>query len=336
MLHKASLCIAVLTTPLASHSFSLQQQLLTRSFSRLFAASASSLASSSSDGTMAKPYGTWPSPITSKAITAGSVKLGGLHFHNGELYWLEGRPQEGGRNVLVKYDPSSSDKNERDAVDVSPKESNVRTRVHEYGGAAVVYGKKDSIYYSDFATQRLCRLNDGKALTTAGDGCCYRFADGVVNNDESTIYCVREDHTKPEPSNVVNQVVTVDIKDGSINIMATGNDFYAAPRLSPNGKQLAYVTWNHPNMPWDSTELRVTDIGSTSNQSKDHTLIAGEDGDTSIIQPLWHPQNGELFYISDQSGYYNIYRAGYDKSVLPMEYGECGLDNKIHNACDAP
>lgn len=267
---------------------------------------------------MAKPYGTWPSPITSKAITAGSVKLGGVHYHNNQVYWLEGRPQEGGRNILVRYDPNGNDRSERNGVDVSPKESNVRTRVHEYGGGAVVFGK-EQIYYSDFVTQRLCKLS-GEEVTT-GDNCIHRFADGVTVNDESAIICVREDHTNPKPSEVVNEVVAVNTDTGSIKVLATGNDFYSAPRLSPDGKQLAYVTWNHPNMPWDATELRVTSLNDSSqnNKSNDHNLIAGHDGDTSIIQPLWHP-DGSLYYISDQSGYYNIYRAGHKESILPMDY----------------
>jgi dipeptidyl aminopeptidase/acylaminoacyl peptidase len=135
------------------------------------------------------------------------------------------------------------------------------------------------------------------------------------------IFCVREDHENPAPKDVVNEVVSLQM-DGSMEVLATGNDFYAAPRLSPDGKQLAYVTWNHPNMPWDATELRVTAVDATdpkSSASADHELIAGADGDTSIIQPLWHPQTGDLYYISDQSGYYNIYRAGYDTSILPKD-----------------
>lgn len=274
-----------------------------------------------------KPYGTWPSPITSKAITAGSIKLGNVHYNSQTktLYWLEGRPQEAGRNVLVKYHPGSAHKSERNGVDVTPSTANVRTRVHEYGGGAVVFGNNhDNIYYSEFVTQQLCNL-DGEAVTKTGSGgdCPYRFADGVLDHhrDETILYCVREDHTKPEPVNVVNQVVAVDVvtNKGDVEVLATGNDFYAAPRLSPDGTKLAYITWNHPNMPWDATELRVVNIGSSSNKSESHQLIAGQDGDTSIIQPLWHP-NGDLFYISDKSGYYNIYRAGCDQSILPMEY----------------
>ena len=272
-----------------------------------------------------KPYGSWESPITSKAITAGSVSLGGVKYCNGSIYWLEGRPQEAGRNVLCKYAPDSTDKSERNGVDVSPKESNARTRVHEYGGGALVFGKDESeIFYSEFTTQQLCQLLDGgESKPITPEGSRFRYADGVLSDDGKTMYCVREDHEKPEPKNVVNEVVEINVEDGSMKVLATGNDFYAHPRVSPDGKKLAYVTWNHPNMPWDATELRVASLGdddTSSNKSCDHELIAGEDADTSCIQPKWHPSTGELYYICDKSGYYNLYRAGYKPSILPMEY----------------
>ena len=149
-----------------------------------------------------KPYGTWESPITSKAITAGSVRLSGVQYCNNNIYWLEGRPQEAGRNVLCKYSPDSPEKSQRNGVDVSPKDSNVRTRVHEYGGGAVVFGKhEDEIYYSEFTSQRLCHLLKGgtsQPITTDENGDHrYRFADGVVSQDGQVIYAIREDHANP-------------------------------------------------------------------------------------------------------------------------------------------
>ena len=168
---------------------------------------------------------------------------------------------------MCKYAPESADKSERNGVDVSPKESNVRTRVHEYGGGAIVFGKNEyEIYYSEFATQRLCHLlkyGTSRPITEEGD--TYRFADGVVSDDGEVIYAIREDHTNPEPKNVVNEVVSINVKDGSMKVLATGNDFYSNPRVNCN--QLAYITWNHPNMPWDATELRVLSLYSTSNKS---------------------------------------------------------------------
>lgn len=264
-----------------------------------------------------KPFGAWESPITSKAITAGSVKLGGVCYSNGNIYWLEGRPQDGGRNVLCKYAPDDPNKSERHGVDVSPKESNVRTRVHEYGGGATVMRGKH-MYYSEFTTQRLCKLlKDGTSTPITPEGDRYRYADGVLSSNGNVIYCVREDHKNPDPKNVVNEIVAIDVRDGSMKVLATGNDFYSHPRVSPNGQKLAYITWSHPNMPWDSTELRVTSIyKDSSSKSCDHKLIAGGDGDTSVIQPTY--QGNRLYYISDQSGYYNIYRAGFEESILPM------------------
>ena len=184
----------------------------------------------------------------------------------------------------------------------------------------MVFGKnEDEIFYSEFATQRLCRLlKDGMSKPITEEGDRYRFADGVVSDDGEVIYAIREDHTNPEPKHVVNEIVSINIKDGSMKVLATGNDFYSNPRVK--GNQLAYVTWNHPNMPWDATELRVTTLDSSSNKSSDNELISGSDGDTSVIQPLFHPDTGDLFYISDESGHYNIYRKGYAKSILPMEY----------------
>ena len=190
-----------------------------------------------------KPFGAWESPVTSKAITAGSVSLGGLCYSNGNLYWQEGRPQEGGRNVLCKYSPDDlPNKSERNGVDVSPKESNVRTRVHEYGGGATVMRGK-GIFYSEFTTQRLCQvLEDGSSKPVTPDGDRFRYADGVLSSNGNVLYCIREDHANPEPKNVVNEIVAIDVRDGSMQVLATGNDFYSHPRVAPNGQKLAYIT----------------------------------------------------------------------------------------------
>ncbi|CAJ1956471.1 unnamed protein product [Cylindrotheca closterium] len=259
------------------------------------------MTSSSSTTIKDKPFGAWESPITSQSITAGSVRLGGLTFHDQTLYWLEGRPQEGGRQVLCS-----------DKGDVLPKDSNARTRVHEYGGAAVTMAK-DKVYFSEFATQQLCCLeSDKKVEPMTPDGNRYRFADGVYDETTNQIFCVREDHLvdgKATPQQVVNEIVSIQL-DGSMEmkVLATGNDFYAAPRLSPDGTKLAYITWNHPNMPWDATELRLMDLNRNGDSTLSHLLLAGSDKNTSIMQPKWHPQTGDLYYISDQSGFYNIYR----------------------------
>ena len=280
-------------------------------------------------GVIDAPFGAWESPITSKAITSGSVGIGSLKLDTaGNLLWLEGRPQEGGRYALCRYDPSSSSKSDRNAVDITPKDSNVRTRVHEYGGGAVTLGSDGEVFYSDFADQRVMKLakggEDPVAITPDNEDARYRFADGFFDAQESRLYMVREDHTDPAPKDVVNEIVYINPNSSDdIKVVAKGNDFYSNPRLSSDGTKLAYITWQHPNMPWDSTELRVATMDdSFSAETSSHQLIAGEDGDTSVIQPMFHP-SGDLFYISDETGYYNIYRTDSDgkkTSVLPMDF----------------
>lgn len=271
-----------------------------------------------------KEFGAWESPITSKSITAGSVKIGGIFVSKNVLYWLEQRPSEGGRNVLCRYDDDSS------SVEVTPKEFNIRTRVHEYGGGAVTLdGKSDQIFFSEFQTQRLYKSSKDKETPEplTPDGNRFRFADSNYDDKSRYLFCVREDHFENcGPKDVVNEIVAVQTNGTpSMKVLATGNDFYAAPRLSPDGKKLAYITWKHPNMPWDATELRLVtssskdweDLGSSS--TSDHELVVGGDGDTSIMQPKWHPKTGDLYYISDESGFYNIYRQGKKESILQLE-----------------
>ncbi len=310
-------------------------------------------AEASSTAAIESPFGTWESPITSKSITAGSVGIGSLKLRkdnndNDQLFWMESRPQEGGRSVICRYDPNSEDKSERDAVDVSPKDCNVRTRVHEYGGAAVTMGDpaKGEIFFSEFSTQQLVQLHqDGGSITyLSEEDDPYRFADGVLvsssseddasSSSKKTIYSVREDHTNPkEPQNTVVSItiegdsIDTDTSKTQMTVKASGNDFYASPRVSPDGKKLAYVTWDHPSMPWDSTSLRICSLDGSeeeeevaSSDSSTHEIIAGSEGEFSILQPLWHPKTGDLYYISDKSGYYNIYRTGYSDSILPMDY----------------
>lgn len=271
------------------------------------------------------PYGTWKTPITSKAITAGSISLSSLCIHNNNLLWLEGRPQEKGRYVVCKVPCSDLTENLIDGkkrrVDITPKSSNCRTRVHEYGGDSFCAVNED-LYYSEFTTQHLMKTPiDKNEATEEEPGQIspdkqYRFANAVYSPTHNALFAVREDHTgNPSPKDVVNEIVKIDLSTKEIQVIATGNDFYSSPKVSPNGEQLAYITWNHPNMPWDATELRVCDLLSDSSEdTKDHKLIAGQDGDTSVIQPLYHPESGKLFYISDEAGYYDIYCEG--KNVL--------------------
>ena len=243
----------------------------------------------------------------------------------GNVFWLEGRPKEGGRQAVVRYAPSSPERSERSAVDVTPASMNVRTRVHEYGGGAHVL-LPNSVAFVDFASQRLHLLRGvgSDASSAPAEPVCltpesaesppgrYRFADMSPHPDGELLVAVREDHGPTgdaAPCEVVNELVSIPLDgSGDVRVLATGRDFYAHPRVSPTGEHLAYVTWQHPAMPWDATELRLVNLSGPSDASTDsHALVDGADGDTSVLQPAWHLE-GSLYYISDASGYYNLRR----------------------------
>jgi dipeptidyl aminopeptidase/acylaminoacyl peptidase len=250
------------------------------------------------------PYGSWKSPITSDAIVAASINLVDVLIDEQEVYWLEGRPQESGRYVLVKAVKDGG------SVDLIPPPFYARTRVHEYGGGAVAISG-GIIYFSHFADQRLYRLVPGeqpKALTPAppdnDPDRGLRYADGQIDAAQYLWIGIREDHLDSSRE-AVNTIVAIDTRDGGPgNVLLSGYDFYASPRLSPNRKQLAWLSWNHPNMPWTGTELWVGDFDGTTvtNVCK----VAGGK-DESVFQPEWGP-SGDLYFVSDLSGWWNLYR----------------------------
>jgi dipeptidyl aminopeptidase/acylaminoacyl peptidase len=240
------------------------------------------------------PYGSWKSPITSDLIVAGSIRLGEIRLEGETVYWSEGRPTEGGRTVVVKRTPDGK------ITDLTPAPLNVRTRVHEYGGGAfnVLDG---TLYFSNFADQRLYRQAGEGAPEPITPEAPIRYADAVWDNVHCRILCIREDHSSDEQE-PVNQIVAV---ADDVKILVWGNDFYASPRLSPDGSQLAWMTWNHPNMPWDGTELWMAEV-NTDGSLGEALKIAG--GLTeSIFQPEWSP-DGVLHFISDRTNWWNLYR----------------------------
>ncbi len=246
------------------------------------------------------PYGTWHSPITPEMVTEAGIRLGEIKTDGADVYWLEGRPAEGGRNLLVRL----GDDNE--PVDVTPKGYNVRNRVHEYGGAA--YEVCDGVvYFANFADQRIYRHRPGEQpepvtpepAIPAGD----RFADGRLTSDGKYLVCVRERHI--EGREAVNEIVAVEVDSGEQTVLASGHDFYSFPRLSPDGTKLAYTAWDHPNMPWDEAELWVASFDDADGSSNGAVRVAGGNGE-SIFQPEWSP-NGTLHFVSDSTGWWNLY-----------------------------
>jgi dipeptidyl aminopeptidase/acylaminoacyl peptidase len=259
------------------------------------------------------PYGEWPSPVTTEALTRGSVRLGGVMLHGGMGYWLEGRPEEGGRNVLVKKTAGG------EAVDLNPAPFNVRSRVHEYGGGAFLISG-ESVWFSNDSDQRVYQMDGRGAPRPLTEHGPYRYSDFALDELRQRLLCVREDHGgKGEP---VNTLCAVPLNGGKVEIIVAGHDFYSNPRLSPDGQQLCFLSWDHPAMPWDGTLLYLCALNDAGRigQAKH---VAGGTND-SIFQPQWSP-GGELFFVSDRSGWWNLYRLDGSGAVnvysLEAEFG---------------
>jgi dipeptidyl aminopeptidase/acylaminoacyl peptidase len=265
------------------------------------------------------PYGSWVSPISSELIASGGIGMGQVVLAGDDIYWNETRPMENGRNVVVRYSKNGS------FTDLTLSGFNARTRVHEYGGLCyAVLG--DVLYFSNYADQRLYRIRPGEqpqAITPAED---YRYADGVVDPDRMVLYCVREDHTGA--GEAVNTLVMLDLTAGGEKpvdagcVLVSGNNFYSNPRLNPklpgSPRKLAWLTWNHPNLPWDGTELWVGEILGDGKIGRSEKVAGGVS--ESIFQPEWSP-DGTLYFVSDRSDWWNLYRwvNGEVEVVYPVE-----------------
>lgn len=252
-------------------------------------------------------YGSWQSPISAEMVGQGTLSFSEVTLQNGIVYWLEGRPAEQGRVALMSWD---SRKGEQELL---PKDYSVRSRVHEYGGGALLIGQH-SIYFVNASDQQIYSLTKDtlviKKISSQPDT---RFADGCIDPITGSLFFVMEEHKET----VNNSIVTIDPTTGNWEPVAHGNDFYAAPRVSPDGKTLSYITWNHPNLPWDSTQLWTVDLQTNTQQ-----LIAGNNNE-SITDPKWAP-DGLLYYISDKTNWWNIYQAQTARNVWPID-AECTL-----------
>jgi dipeptidyl aminopeptidase/acylaminoacyl peptidase len=253
------------------------------------------------------PYGSWKSPITSELIVAGTISLSEITLEGEDIYWIEGRPSEGGRSVVVRRTFDGT------IADVTPPGFNARTTVHEYGGGAYIVDN-GTVYFSNFADQRLYKQDAGQAPEPITSTEKMRYADGVIDRPRNLMFCVREDHTASD-RDAINTIVKVNLLgDEGGEVIASGNDFYSSPRLSPDRKSLAWLTWNHPNMPWDGCEVWLGEVGEDGRISHP-TLIAGSKTE-SIFQPQWSP-GGILHFVSDRSGWWNLYRVS-DAGVEPL------------------
>ena len=250
------------------------------------------------------PFGSWKSPINSELIVSKTVGLGGVASEGNNIYWLESRPTEKGRNVLVKLSRDGK------VEDVTPQPFNIRSRVHEYGGGAYLIAD-DTVYFSNYQDGRVYQQQIGKSPEVITPESAMRYADFVLDQPRNRLICVAEDHTKTD-SEAVNSIVAISLATGGSTTLVTGNDFYTSPRISPDGKQLAFISWDHPNMPWDSSYLRLGNIAQDGS-IEDIEIVAGGEAE-SICEPKWSP-DGRLYFSSDLSDWWNIYLRNTDGSI---------------------
>lgn len=239
-------------------------------------------------------YGTWKSPISSDLIVAGTIGLGQIKLDGKTIYWTESRPTEGGRNVIIQRSANGQN------IDVTPAPLNARTRVHEYGGGAFIVAD-GTVYFSNFADQRLYQQTVGTDAIALTPEAPLRYADAVLDKTRNRLICVREEHGET----VENTIAAIPLSDQSQTVLVSGADFYAFPRLSPDGSRLSWICWNHPNMPWDGTELWTAPIHADGTLGTPEKIAGGLE--ESIFQPEWSP-DGSLIFIGDRTGWWNFYR----------------------------
>ena len=252
--------------------------------------------------------------MTADLIVGGSIGLGGVLADGEDLYWTELRPTEDGRIVIVRRDAKGA------IADMTTGAFNARTRVHEYGGGAFVPSQGE-VWFSHFPDQRLYRQGVGTAPRPITEAVDKRYADAVVDRRRGLLFAVREDHTDSSRE-AVNTIVRMQLGGEDESIVVEGHDFYSNPRMSPDGRSLAWLAWNHPHLPWDGTELWLADLDG-SGAPREVRLVSGG-GEDAIYQPEWSPE-GVLHFVSDRSGWWNLYRLENDRAValapLEAEFG---------------
>ena len=217
------------------------------------------------------PYGSWKSPITTDLIVAGVVGLMYIRSCAESLFWIELRPTEKGRQVLVRRTTDGR------VDDLTAMPFNARTRAHEYGGCPYLVTPL-AVYFSNFGDQRLYVLEGDAPPRPITPDADIRYADCLWDAARERIVCVREDHTHPRDPLGVTTIVSLDPHGRQdARVLVEGSDFYSSPRLSPDGSRLVWLTWNHPNMPWDGTELWLAEVAGDGGLARAQRIAGGAD-----------------------------------------------------------
>lgn len=265
------------------------------------------------------PFGSWSSPVSISHVIDGGLKLGDLQLDGSAVYWTESRPTEGGRIVILRFDDDDQ------IIDVTPPPFNVRSRVHEYGGGAWLV-RDGSVIFSNYADNRLYRLDSISPPTPITPESAWRYADLQYDPAHHRLFAIREDHSVAD-AEAVNTLVTLDPNgpnDNGGTVLVFGTDFVAAPTLAPSGNRIAWLSWNHPNMPWDGCDLFSASI-SAENELTDIRHVAGGT-EESIVQPRWLP-DARLAFVSDRTGWWNLHATTDDGTMRALtaresEFGE--------------
>ncbi|MDH5710938.1 MAG: prolyl oligopeptidase family serine peptidase [Gammaproteobacteria bacterium] len=261
------------------------------------------------------PFGSWPSPITIQLVTADSVQLDELRLHQTGIYWIERRPDEQGRCAIVRHSAGQN-------FDLIHYPYSARSRVHEYGGGAYCV-TNNGIYFVNDADQNIyfCAGSETPVAITRTSHC--RYADIQYDHANNKLICIRE-YICPDGSEPANHLISIDLILKTESLLHHGHDFYASPRLSPDGTRLSWLSWDHPDMPWDKSSLYIASI-SPAHQLDDIKKIQHPETDqASFFQPGWSPDN-QLYFVSDLSGWWNLYRYTDDQviAICPrqLEFG---------------
>ena len=254
------------------------------------------------------PYGSWPSTITAPLIASAGVSAFDPSIDGNAIYWLESRPQEGGRVALMRSQNGAA------ASEVTPKDMNVRTRVHEYGGAPYL-ATNGLVFVVNFADQEIYRLEADGTSTAITNNAKARYADMQLDAKRNRLICIRETHDEgQEPK---NEIVAISlVAPHGQSVLATGYDFVAFPRLSADGSTLAFIAWNHPNMPWDNVSLMVSEVNEAGTTT--HTERLNEGIDESVLDPKWS-SNGHMLFLADRSGWWNPHSFEDDQIIHLIE-----------------
>ena len=243
------------------------------------------------------PFGSWASPVSAARIAGATIRLGQIALYGSTIAWSEGRPNEQGRNVVVQRGADGL------LRDLNPAPFDVRTRAHEYGGGAfLLHGGE--LVFSHFTDQQLYRVGAGGEPVVLTGLQHMRYADAVADGPRGRLIAVREDHTLGS-IDAVATLVAINLADGREQVLASGHDFFSNPRLSPDGTRLAWLAWDHPNMPWDGSTLWLADVAGDGTLAGARIVAGGPD--ESIFQPEWSP-SGVLHFSSDRTGWWNLYR----------------------------